>query len=50
MCYMLIVTGENLEEKAVVDQWLEYRACHLDRCPSSQERHVVCGVSIKNWQ
>ena len=41
--------GDSLEENAAVDQWLEYRVCNLDRCVSTQDRHVVCKVSLFNW-
>ena len=41
--------GESLEENAAVDQWLEYRVSNLDRCVSTQDKHVVCKVSLCQW-
>ncbi|XP_045157929.2 eukaryotic translation elongation factor 1 epsilon-1-like [Mercenaria mercenaria] len=33
--------GEIPEEKAVVDQWLEYKVCHIDRCPSDKDKLTI---------
>lgn len=36
--------GEKVEEKAVVDQWLEFKVCHIDRCPSDKDKSTILKV------
>ncbi|XP_060583191.1 eukaryotic translation elongation factor 1 epsilon-1-like [Ruditapes philippinarum] len=36
-----LLIGEEAAEKAVVDQWLEYKVCHLDRCPSDKDKFIM---------
>ncbi|XP_052777280.1 eukaryotic translation elongation factor 1 epsilon-1-like [Mya arenaria] len=33
--------GTCAEDKAAVDQWLEYRVCTMDRCPSKSDMEVI---------
>ena len=39
-------TGRSKEEEAQINQWLEYRVTHIDRCSSTQDVHQVLKVSI----
>ncbi|KAL4235733.1 Eukaryotic translation elongation factor 1 epsilon-1 [Mactra antiquata] len=33
--------GENLGEKAVVDQWLEFKTCYIDRCGAEKDTNQI---------
>jgi len=41
---MLFKTGVEPTEKAVVDQWLEYKVCQMDRCASDKDTETVLKV------
>lgn len=53
--------GVSAEQRAVVQQWLEYRATRLDGCPKEEVRSVLkvgglllptppAAVSDENWE
>ena len=37
--------GSTAEEKAVVQQWLEYRVTQVDRCSSKEDTRTILKVS-----
>uniref|UniRef100_A0A493T0P8 Eukaryotic translation elongation factor 1 epsilon 1 n=1 Tax=Anas platyrhynchos platyrhynchos TaxID=8840 RepID=A0A493T0P8_ANAPP len=39
--------GSTAEEKAVVQQWLEYRVTRVDRCSSKEDTRTILKVSRK---
>lgn len=42
----LNISGEEPTEKAVVDQWLEYKVCNVDRCSSDKDTETVLKVCL----
>ena len=50
--YLIMISGNSLEDNALVNQWLEYYFCVVDRAPSRSDLlnslEVIRFLSSKN--